>query len=181
MNSHIVNQLKNGDLRTKGKSEEVVQDVLKNPTLVEDLFSGVCSTRDAGLRMRCADVLAKVAHHNPALIEPYTHVLIDTVSTINQQEVQWHVAEIFSLIELDDKDQEKVVALLLRFLETTTSNIVRVFSLQALTNITTRNDTFKCNVIRVVKHEMENGAPSVISRGKKLLKQLEKGALQGKP
>ncbi len=171
MNSHIINQLKNGDLRTKGTSEDVVQEVLNNPTLVEELFSGVC-THDAGFRMRCSDALAKVAHHNPALLQPYTHVLIDTVSIIDQQEVQWHVAEIFSLIELDDKDQEKVVALLLRFLETTKSNIVKVFSLQALTDIAIRNDTFKCNVIQVVKHEMQNGAPSVLSRGKRLLKQL---------
>jgi len=150
----------------------VVQEVLSNPHLVAELFSGVFIP-DPGLRLRCSDALAKVAHHNPPLLQPYTHVLIDTVSTIDQQEVQWHLAEIISLIELDQQDQEKAVTFLLRFLETTKSNIVKVFSLQALTDIARRNNTFKGTTIRVIKQEMEQGAPSIVSRGKKLLKLLE--------
>ena len=173
MNSEIMNQLKNGDMRTKGKSEEVVVYVLKHPKQVDELFSGLL-THDAGLRMRCSDVLAKIAHHNPALIQPHKQYLIDTLSTIDQQEVQWHVAEIFSVIELDSKDQEKVVIILLHFLETTKSNIVKVFSLQALADIAERNSIHKFNVMQLIKNEMEKGTPSIVSRGKRLLKQLEK-------
>ena len=172
MNLEIINQLKDGDMRTKGKSEEVVVDVLKNPKLIDELFSGLL-THDAGLRMRCSDVLAKIAHHNPTLIQPHKQYLIDTISTIDQQEVQWHVAEIFSTIELDSKDQEKVVAILLHFLETTKSNIVKVFSLQALTDIAKHNNSLKTNTIELIRNEMAKGAPSIVSRGKRLLKQLE--------
>ncbi len=172
MNSEIINQLKNGDMRTKGKSEEVVVYVLKHPKQVDELFSGLL-THDAGLRMRCSDVLAKIAHHNPALIQPHKQYLIDTLSTIDQQEVQWHVAEIFSILELDSKDQEKVVAILVHFLETTKSNIVKVFSLQALANIAKHNNSLKTNVVELIKVEMAKGAPSIVSRGKRLLKQLE--------
>jgi len=43
-----------GDLRTTGKSEEVVKLVLSNPQLFEDVINAIL-TDDPGIRMRASD------------------------------------------------------------------------------------------------------------------------------
>jgi hypothetical protein len=54
------NKLQGGDLRSVGKAEEVVQEVLENPSLFTDVFEGMVSD-DSVVRMRSADVIEKVA------------------------------------------------------------------------------------------------------------------------
>ena len=57
MNS-IVRKLKEGDLRQKGKSEEVVADVLKKPHLFRDVVAGILKA-EPEVRMRASDAVEK--------------------------------------------------------------------------------------------------------------------------
>jgi len=50
----IIEKLKTGDLRTKGKSEEVVNDVFNDPTLFDCVIAGM-DNDDPGVRMRASD------------------------------------------------------------------------------------------------------------------------------
>lgn len=51
-----LNKLKGGDLRSKGKSEEVVDDILKQPLLFGEVFNGMLND-DPVVRMRAADAI----------------------------------------------------------------------------------------------------------------------------
>lgn len=54
--SKILQKLKSGDLRSIGKADEVVQDILKNPRIFGDVFEGMLKD-DPRVRMRSADAL----------------------------------------------------------------------------------------------------------------------------
>ena len=65
--------------------------------------------KDPVLRLRCADVVEKVTVHHPEYLAPFKWNLIYEVSKINQQEVCWHVAQLFSRLELTDDDRKEVL------------------------------------------------------------------------
>ena len=69
MNS-LLKKLSGPDRRSIGRSEEVVAEVLADPSLFGILFDGML-TDDAVLRMRCADAVEKITAQRPDLLQPY--------------------------------------------------------------------------------------------------------------
>ncbi len=167
----ILNKLQGGDLRSIGRSNEVVSDILADSTLFDVAFDGMCNA-DPVIRMRAADAIEKVTRIKPALLVPFKKRLIAEVSQIQQQEVQWHLAQIFSRLDLEDEELGCVVKLLRHWIESSKSNIVKVNSLQCLCEIALRYTDSKPAIVQILRESMANGSPAVISRIKKLLPKL---------
>ncbi len=104
----IIKKLIGTDRRSIGKSNEVVSEIISDPSLFKIVFDGM-SCGEPVLRMRCADVVEKVTVQYPEYLVPYKRNLINEVSKINQQEVRWHVAQLFSRLELTQNDRKDVV------------------------------------------------------------------------
>ncbi|WP_371362160.1 hypothetical protein SRRS_33840 [Sporomusa rhizae] len=100
--SKIYDKLKGGDLRSIGKAEEVVTDILNDKNLFTEVFNGMLSD-DALIRMRSADAIEKVSRLHPEYLQPFKQQIIDEISQIGQQEVQWHIAQMFSRLEFQPK------------------------------------------------------------------------------
>ena len=66
----ILEKLKGGDRRSIGRVEEVVQDVLSDPSLFRALFKGL-SSGDPVIRMRSADAVEKITATHPDYLQPY--------------------------------------------------------------------------------------------------------------
>lgn len=64
----ITKKLAGGDFRSIGKSNEVVTEVLTDPKLFNDLFSGLFDT-DPLVRMRTADAVEKITAEKPELLQ----------------------------------------------------------------------------------------------------------------
>jgi hypothetical protein len=168
----ILNKLKGGDLRSKGKSEEVVADIVKEPFLFSEVFEGMIND-DPVVRMRAADAIEKVSRLHPEYLKAYKQRLINEVSKIEQQEVRWHVAQMFSCLELNSKERELIVDLLFSWIEESNSNIVRVNSMQTLSDMAEENRELRLSVLEKLKEIVQIGSPSMISRGKMLIKKLK--------
>ncbi|HLC30941.1 MAG TPA: hypothetical protein VJM51_09220 [Dehalococcoidia bacterium] len=169
--SQVLQKLQGGDLRSIGRSNEVVQDVLEDPALFAEVFEGLFS-EDPRVRMRCADVLEKVSAQRPELLQPFKERLIHQVSQIPQQEVQWHAAQMFSYLETSRAERDEILRVLLSYLASTKSNIVKVCSMQALADLAERDDTVRLEMLGKLKELVDTGSPAVVSRGRKLVKQL---------
>lgn len=111
----ILKELQGGDLRSIGKVDYVVTTILSDHSLFPDVFDGM-SNSDPIIRMRAADAVEKITRNNPALLFPFKKKLLEEVSQIEQQEVRWHLAQMFSRLELDENELGRVVYLLNRFL-----------------------------------------------------------------
>ncbi len=167
----ILNKLQGGDLRSIGRVDEVVTDILADRTLFEIVFDGM-SHADPLIRMRAADAIEKVTRINPAWLVPFKKRLIEEVSQIEQQEVQWHLAQMFARLDLEEEELGRVVQLLRRWIERSKSNIVKVNSLQCLSDLAFRYANLKPAVIELLQESLANGSPAVINRLKKLLPKL---------
>ena len=167
----ILKKLIGTDRRSIGNSNEVVAAVLADPSLFEIVFKGM-SSKDPVLRMRCADVVEKVTVQHPEYLVPYKRKLIVEVSKINQQEVRWHVAQLFSRLELTNNERKEVLDIISEYLKDK-SKIVKTFSMQALADIVEQNVDLKPEIIEKLGILTQEGSPAMKSRGRKLLSKLK--------
>lgn len=170
--SQALEKLKGGDLRSIGKSNEVVQDILKTPSLFEEVFKGLLAD-DPVIRMRSADVIEKVSKVHPEYLQPYKDRLIKEVSEVNQQEVRWHLAQMFSYLELDREEITIVANILSLWINLENSKIVIVNSIQTLAEFAKKDKSIRPMVLRKLENIIKNSSPSVASRGNKLIKELK--------
>ncbi len=63
----VLDKLRGGDLRSIGRSNEIVADIEADSTIIEKVFPGLYD-RDPVLKARCADVIEKSTRNRPELI-----------------------------------------------------------------------------------------------------------------
>ena len=71
----ILEKLQGSDRRSIGRSNEVVAEVLAQPSLFDELFGGLLDA-DPIVRMRAADAVEKITAKHPDWLKPYK--LVDT-------------------------------------------------------------------------------------------------------
>jgi len=169
MNS-LLKRLSGGDRRSIGNSIEVAADVLANPKLFPDLFGGMLED-DPIIRMRSADAVEKVTVHNPILLKPLRKTLLTKVALIDQQEIRWHCAQLFSRVDWTRPERTRIVAILQDYLKDK-SSIVRTFAMAALGDIAMKDAKLRKPIVKQLTELTETGTPAMKARGKKLLTQL---------
>lgn len=149
-------------------------EILKKPSLCKEVFKGMTHV-DALVRMRSADVLEKVGRIQPKYLQPYKHGLMGEVAAIEQQEVRWHVAQMFSYLDLDKSERATAAKTLFSWIESSSdkSKIVKVSSIQALADFAKTDEELKPKVIEKLHEFIDFGSPAMASRSRKLLKKLE--------
>lgn len=108
-------------------------DVLAEPALFEVVFSAMLGA-DPIIRMRASDVVEKITAKHPEFLRPYKTMLIEQVTRIEQKVVRWHVAQMLPRLELDEREREQVIRILLEYLNDS-SSIVKTFAMQSLTEL----------------------------------------------
>lgn len=96
------------------------------------------------------------------------------MSKIQQQEVRWHVAQMFSYLNLDEVERDTVMQILFSYIAESKSNIVKVFSLQTLAKLAGQDSNKKPVLMKKLKEMMKTSSPAVVNRCNKLIKKLEK-------
>ena len=171
----ILKKLKGNDRRSIGRSNEVVKEVLAKPNLFGALLEGMLS-QDPIIRMRAADAVEKITSKHPELLQPYKSKIIQQVSKIEQQEVRWHVAQLFSRLLLTHGERRGVVGILNNFMKDK-SKIVRTFSMQALADIAEKDTELRAPIIEKLVELTKTGSPAMKSRGKKVLAKLKRSTM----
>ena len=170
--SLVLSKLSGRDRRSIGHSNDVVSEVLKNQRLFGDVFEGMLSTNPI-IRMRSADATEKITALHPEYLFPFKHKLIYHIAKIQQQEVQWHVAQMLPRLNLTEKECNDIIEILVGYTKTSHSSIVRTFAMQALADIAERRVDFRSRALRLIERLTENGTPAMRNRGRKLLMKLK--------
>ncbi len=102
----IYDLLKGNDLRSIGKSNEVVSLVTRDPLLFDEVFDGIFH-EDKVIRARCADAVKKVGKRFPEYIQKKKSVILKNLSKFEQKEVVWHIAMMLGYLNLTKKETDK--------------------------------------------------------------------------
>ncbi len=129
---------------------------------------------DPVIRMRAADVIEKVSRKHPGYLQPFKNKLIFKVSNIRQQEVRWHTAQMFSYLDISRDEKKLIVKILTSYFKKDKSKIVKVNAMQTLANLAEHDETLKPHLLKLIKEAVKTGTPAPVSRGKKLIKNLER-------
>ena len=115
----------------------------------------------------------KVTRLHPEFLAPYKKRFIREIAKIDQQEVRWHVAQVFSRLELSQAERRAAVEILTGYLADK-SKIVKTFSMQALADIAEQDAGLKPAIVRQLEFLTETASPAMKSRGRKLLAKLKR-------
>jgi len=169
----VYDLLTGNDLRSIGKSNEVVQLVTSDPVLFNEVFDGIFH-RDKVIRARCADAVEKVGRKYPDYIQKKKAIILKNLSKFEQKEVRWHIAMILGYIKLTPKEIKLVNSYLFNWLEEEKSIIVKVMCMQTLADIALKNKKMIKSVRDEIEKQMLTGAPAIKARGRHLLADLDK-------
>ena len=154
--------MRGGDFRSIGRSGEVVRAVLSQPRLFPVLMSGL-TAEEALVRMRAADAAEKVTARHPEWLASHKRYLLNEVAKVDQQEVRWHAAVLFTRLKLTRSERARVASILKHWLDDE-SRIVQTFSLQALADLSKQDSRLRSEVKRLIEDRIECGPPSVPCR-----------------
>lgn len=170
--TRIAKLLSVGDLRTTGKSDEVVSQVFANPRLFNDVINAIL-VDSPGIRMRASDVAEKITRIHPEWLQSYKRLFLNEISKINQKEVKWHTAQMLPRFNLTKRERARVFSILLTYLEDE-SRIVKTFTMQALADLAMQDSSYATRVRDLLNRLIRQGSPAMRSRGKKLLLRMSK-------
>ena len=165
--SKILEKLAGGDHRSLGRSGEVVRDVLADPSLFETVFQGLFSPSSV-VRMRAADAVEKITRERADLLTPFKRQFMEQLAGTDQQEVRWHVAQMFSRLRLNQPERDAAAEILLHYL-TGRSRIVKTCAIQALTELARKDPSLRECARRGLDEAVQTGSPAMRSRARKLL------------
>ena len=86
--------------------------------------------------------------------------------------MRWHVAALFSRLELTRPERRTVLKIRHQYLENK-SKIVKTFAMQALADLALQDRELKPSIYRQLEELTRIGSPAMQSRGRKLLAKLK--------
>ena len=125
--------LKGGHPNSLGRTIEVVDIVLANPTRLDELYNCYFSA-DEVVRLRTSNALKRISREHPSWLIPYIDKFINEISKIDQASTQWTLANLFQTLFVHMNPEQKVQAqaILKRNLESHTDWIVLNNTMQTL-------------------------------------------------
>ncbi len=169
----IYDLLIGNDLRSIGKSNEVVQLITSDPVLFDEVFRSIFH-EDKVVRARCADSIEKVAVRFPKMIQKKKSIILKNLNKFEQKEVVWHIALMIGYLKLSPKELVKAFDVLYKWLNTSDSIIVKVACMQSLATHAMKNKKLLKSVRGEIEKQMLNGAPAIKARGRHLLADFDK-------
>ena len=103
-------RLTGGHPNSLGNTIEVVDEVLANPSFLEELFNCYQSD-DEVVRLRVSNAMKRICKTNKPLLFPYIDRLIEEISKINQASAQWTLSSLFLLLEKEMSEGQRSGAL----------------------------------------------------------------------
>lgn len=121
-----------GKANSLGRAREVIDNVYADPSSLDELFDCI-SADDAWVRMRAVDSFEKIIKDKPEWVRPYLNRIFADLTQSDQPSIQWHLAQIFSEVELTDEQRDQAITWLKSKIKTTDVDwIVSVNAMKAL-------------------------------------------------
>jgi HEAT repeat protein len=141
--------------------------VLGRPGYLPELAAGLWHPEPL-VRMRAGDALEKVSRQRPEWLRPIGQDLLDLAATTDEQELQWHLAQLLPRVGLSVRQRQALVPVLRRYLQVP-SAIVRVSALQALVELMGTDSKLRPFVRRQLRRALTEGTAAERARARKLL------------
>lgn len=144
MNNPFIQKLTGGHPNSLGNTLEVVDEVLKDHSKLDELYDCYFS-EDEVVRLRTSSAWKRVTKHDINLFLPYLDRFLEEISKIDQPSTKWTLAILFGLAKthMSKHQLEKAIDVVKHNLATEKDWIVRVYSMEFLGEIAKSNSDLK--------------------------------------
>ncbi len=161
-----------GKSNSLGRADEVIETVLHNKNRLEELYDCLFN-EDAWVRMRAVDAIEKICRQHPEWLLPYIDKFQSELSTSNQPSIQWHLAQIYSQVDLTSEQKLHAIGWLKDQLSTTDVDwIVSAEAMKTLVQFTKDGSVSKDDIIPLFELQKKHKSKSVVKKANKLLDEL---------
>jgi TPR repeat protein len=161
-----------GKTNSLGRVSEVIELVSNDRQRLDELYDCLLE-EDAWLRMRAADALEKVCRQHPDWLLPFVDRFLDELATSSQPSIQWHLAQIYSQVDLTSEQKHCAIDWLRRLLSTKNIDwIVAANAMDTLAQFTKDGSFPTAEMIALLNVQQSHKSKSVIRRANKLLAEL---------
>ncbi len=167
----LLSMLAGGDLRSDGRSNEVVEKVLANTSLLPELIKGL-HVEDPVVRGRTADALEKVARIHHHLFSPHIPLILQRAKEDQVYMVRFHLAMLLGYVEAEGEMKNKIVDTLLDLLNDD-SVFVQSWSIVSLTTVGLKNVQYKASILKKVKPLLASSSTAVRRKAENAIAVLE--------
>lgn len=101
--------LTGGHPNSLGRTIEVVETVLANPSRFDELFSCYRSDNEI-VRLRVSNAMKRVEKERHDLLVPYIDTFLTEIGALDQASAQWTLADLFSALQGDMTLDQKAAA-----------------------------------------------------------------------
>jgi hypothetical protein len=158
-----------GKKNSLGLVNEVIKLVLDDQSRLEELYESI-SHEDAWVRMRAIDAFEKVCREHPEWVKPYINRIQKDLVVSTQPSIQWHIAQIYDQIDLDETQKTKAIDWLKKLLSTKEVDwIVAANCMKTLAGFVRSGDVSKSDLTMALEVQQGHKSNAVIKRAQKLL------------
>ncbi|WXG42053.1 MAG: hypothetical protein WED07_15040 [Candidatus Freyarchaeum deiterrae] len=169
--NELLEKLTGGDLRSDGRGDEVADEVIRNPLLLDKLVEGLSESDDV-IRARTVHALERISRTKPELLQGLTSRFIELADTDTVPMVKWHLAMIFGNMTFSEKETDTVVSALFRLLKED-SVFVKSWAIVSLTIIGRKNMKKKGEISSRIKTFQNDKSIAIRTKVAKALRILE--------
>lgn len=175
MTERFEDMLTGGHPNSLGRTIEVVDQVLANPTKIEELFS-CYSSADEVVRLRVSNALRRVQGVRPDLILPLMDRLQSEIANLDQPSAQWTLPKLFEGADKDMSPQqnERALEIVKCNLADDSDWIVLNNSIDYLTPRAATDHDLRDWLIPHLNRHADDARKSVAKRAQKALTKLER-------
>lgn len=161
-----------GKTNSLGRAPEVIELVLADKSQLDELYDCLFA-EDPWVRMRAIDSIEKICRLQPDWIIPYVDKFIGELSSCTQPSIQWHLAQMYSQLNLSKKQREAAIEYLQNLLSTKDVDwIVSANSMDTLMHFANNGQFSYDELERLIKIQLHHKSNAVIKKAIKLLDKL---------
>ena len=165
--------IEGGHKNSLGRVNEVIEIVLHDKSRLDELYSCLFE-EDAWVRMRAADALEKICRQHPNWLLSYIDKFQSELATSTQPSIQWHMAQIYSEVELSPKQKDAAIDWLKRLLSTKDVDwIVSANAMDALAQFARDGSVPVTDLVSLLKIQQTHKSNAVIKRATKQLAEFD--------
>lgn len=166
--------LQRGDSTPDLSVDQVVDEVIEDPTAFESLVHGLAD-KDEGVRRRSAAAIDAVTSMQPHLIVPYKSEILAAAEEADEEQLQKALASILPRLPLDPSERDQSLDILTRYLETG-NVIVKLETIGSLGLLGKKAPEMRSDVRRLLQQYIGGSNPILETRAETVLEEIEGGS-----
>lgn len=161
-----------GKSNSLGRVDEVIELVLQDKDRFRELYD--CLFDDnAWIRMRAADAIEKICRQHSEWLVPYIDRFASELAMSTQPSIQWHLAQIYSQVDLTDHQKHVAIEWLKQLLSHKEVDwIVAANAMDTLVQFTKDGSFSDVEMIALLEIQQTHKSNAIIKRANKYLAEL---------